>query len=101
MAKMYAGNIPDEKEGWSKMASMKDADQVEWLLFVKRQEHSPDWCNIKIVANGKAQSKANYWMGKNMNTGQIAFARDYAILRENRPELHSQMEDVFKRLKTQ
>jgi hypothetical protein len=52
------------------------------------------------VANGRASSKANYWLAINIKTGQLGFSRDYVCMRENRPELHAQIETIFKTLQS-
>lgn len=96
MGKMYAGNMPQPGEGWNQLGQCNDVDDVQWFVFSKSQDHSPEWMTIKIVANGKAKSKANYWLVRNMQTGQIGFARDYVLMRENRPELHQQIENLLK-----
>lgn len=96
MGKMYAGNLPKDGEGWEQVGKCMDSDDVEWLVFSKPQDHTPDWMTFKIVANGRAQNKANYWLVKNAVTGQIGFARDYVHMRDSRPELHAQVEAIFK-----
>lgn len=97
MGKMYAGNPPAVDEGWMQMGRCWDSDEVEWLVFGKSQDHTPDWVTIKISAKGRARNKANYWLVRNTNTGQIGFSRDYVYMRENRPELHAQVEAIFKK----
>jgi hypothetical protein len=101
MGKMYKGNIPEAREGWDEIDSFMDKDSVEWMIFCKKQDHDQNWWNIKIVANGRAQSKANYWLAINIKTGQLGFARDYVYMRENRPELHAQVEAIFKKVSKQ
>ena len=53
------------------------------------------------MANGRAANKANYWLVRNKETGQIGFARDYVSMRENRPELHAQVDAIFKKVSKQ
>ena len=98
MGKMYAGNPPADGEGWNQVGKCMDSDDVEWLVFSKPQDHTPNWMTFKIVANGRAQNKANYWLVKNAVTGQIGFARDYVHMRDSRPELHAQVEAIFKKV---
>lgn len=98
MGKMYAGNLPKDGEGWEQVGKCMDSDDVEWLVFSKPQDHTPNWMTFKIVANGRAQNKANYWLVKNAVTGQIGFARDYVHMRDSRPELHAQVEAIFKKV---
>ena len=100
MGKMYKGNIPDTSEGWDEIDRCMDKDSVEWILFSKKQDHDKNWWNIKIVANGRASSKANYWLAINIKTGQLGFSRDYVYMRENRTELHAQIETIFKTLQS-
>lgn len=90
--KMYAGRIPDEQ--WSQVGQCSD-DGVEWRVFSKPQDHSDEWLTYKIVANGRASGKANYWLARNNRTGQIGFARDYAIMQMNRPNLFRQVEGMI------
>lgn len=92
MAKSYKGRIPDASEGWEMVGKVEH--EGEWLVFKKRQEHSPDWVTYKIVANGKSINKANYWLARNDSTGQIGFARDFVLLREHRPKVHQYVENV-------
>ena len=98
MGKMYAGNLPKDGEGWEQVGKCMDSDDVEWLVFSMPQDHTPNWMTFKIVANGRAQNKANYWLVKNAVTGQIGFARDYVHMRDSRPELHAQVEAIFKKV---
>ena len=100
MAKMYKGNIPDTGEGWDEIDRCMDKDSGEWILFGKKQDHDKNWWTVKIVANGRASSKANYWLAINIKTGQLGFSRDYVYMRENRPELHAQIETIFKTLQS-
>jgi hypothetical protein len=100
MGKMYMGNIPDTGEGWDEIDRCMDNDSVEWLIFSKQQDHDKNWWTVKISANGRAKSKANYWLVINIKTGQLGFSRDYVLMRENRPELHAQIEAIFKTLQS-
>lgn len=95
MSKSYRGNIPDEGLGWDEMVGCQDADGVEWLVFRQKQTHDENWWNMKIVADGRAEHKANYWMALNVKTGKLAFDRDFGFMKETRPELHSQIQTLF------
>jgi len=100
MGKMYAGNPPADGEGWIQVGKCLDGDEVEWLVFSKSQKHTPDWLTYKIVANGRARDKANYWLVRNAITGRIGFSRDYMCMRDSRPELHAQVDDILKKVST-
>ena len=101
MTKTYRGNLPQDGEGWSRVGQWSDPDDVEWIVFSKPQEHSEDWMTFKIVANGRAKNKANYWLVKNISTGQLGFARDYVHMRENRADLHAKVESIIKKVAAQ
>lgn len=96
MGRKYAGNVPDPNEGWEHVGTCRDADGIEWLVFSKSQKHTQDWCTYKVVANGRAANKANYWLTGNKPTGRIGFSRDYVCMRETRPELYAQVETIIK-----
>ena len=98
MSKMYAGKVPELSEGWIKIKTIKDTDLLEWFVFSKAQDHTPDWATYKIIANGRAKNKANYWLARNNKTGQIGFARDYVFLREHRPMIHAKIEILFQNI---
>ena len=97
----FKGNLPQADEGWMRIGGCKDSDKVEWIVFRRAQEHTPDWATYKVVANGRASAKANYWLVRNDKTGQIGFARDYVYMRDNRPALHAQVEAIFKKVSKQ
>ena len=109
MARMYSGNFPELGDsGWEMVcefnvsqdgSSSKDRNAVTWILFIQRQEHSDDWVNVKVAANGMVERKANYWLAKNLRTGQIGFSRDYAIMRETNEKLHEAVEIKLAELK--
>lgn len=95
MSRMFTGNLPGADEGWGRIGTFTDSVGIEWLIFAKAQEHDPAWCTYKIVANGKAENKANYWLVRKDDTGQLGYAHDYAIMRKNRPDLHAYVEQLF------
>lgn len=97
MAKSYAGRVPNHNEGWRLVG--KVYEEVDWLVFRKEQAHSQEWATYKVVADGKATNKANYWLVRNDLTKQIGFARDFVLLREHRPKVHEYVENViFKKI---
>ena len=94
MEKFYKGKIPSQDDGWELVKKIID-DDIEWMVFRKDQPHTADWKTYKIVANGKALSKANYWMASNAAIGKVGFSRDLVIMRENRPALHARVEKII------
>lgn len=91
MAKRYKGNPPDAEKGWEEIgAYVVDGDR--WAIYRRQQQHSEEWADYKIAADGVVEGKANYWLARNDATGQIGFSRDYAMMRETRPVLHAAVE---------
>lgn len=86
------GQVPPFERGWRSMGVCKDAQGLPWGVFVQDQEHSEAWKTLKVAALAAVSSKANYWVAFNVRTGQIGFARDYSLMRKNRPELHERVE---------
>ena len=97
MGKFYKGNAPVGEE-WVKVLSHIDKDKVEWFVFRKRQSHTNDWATYKVMANGNAEYKANYWFAKNEKTGQLGFARDMALMKAKHSELHMVVENHLKQI---
>lgn len=87
----YKGNPPGD--GWDHIGTI-EADGSQWLIFSKPQRNQ-EWVFYKIVANGAVNKKANYWVTRNIITGQLAFNRDIAVMREHRPELHQKIETAI------
>lgn len=98
MAKSYAGKHPDLEDGWFLVGTPIDKDGVQWAFYAKKQAHTPDWITCKVCAQERAENKANYWMVKNLRTGQIGFAKDFAIMRDTRPDLHAKIEFLIEGL---
>lgn len=96
MGKMYEGNHPGISEGWEQIGKCDDGDGTEWTVYSRTQAHSAEWVTIKIAANGRAENKANYWLVRNIISGKIGFSRDYACMRDTRPDLHVKVETIIK-----
>ena len=77
----FKGN-PPTGDGWK---TLKDFG--EWTIYIQKKNNSDEWVTLKVCANGRIKKKANYWLSKNLKTGQIGFSRDYALMSENRPSL--------------
>jgi hypothetical protein len=59
--KRYLGHKP-KTDDWSFLGAVKaDGD---WLVYV-RPDPSNGWSSVKVVADGRALGKANYWLGWN------------------------------------
>jgi hypothetical protein len=92
--KMYGGRHPQPDEGWIRETTIS-MDGVDWILYSKLQAHSDCWTTFKLVVVGRVEKKANYWVVKNMQTGQIAYPADMALMKEHRPKLHEKLEMFF------
>lgn len=58
MTRRHRGNVPDDGQ----LVSSATIDGIHWRLYIRPQiyEH---WRNFKLVADGRAPGKANYWFG--------------------------------------
>ena len=88
--KTYGGRIPDETDGWKLKAEIRDEHQ-KWFLFEKSQAHTDEWVTYKVVADGRVEKKANYWVVKNVKTGQKAYPADMELMKQHRPNLFKQV----------
>jgi hypothetical protein len=61
MEKRYLGNKP-ETDDWNFLGSI-EADG-NWFVYV-RPDPVTEWTSVKVVADGRAPRKANYWLGWN------------------------------------
>lgn len=93
---MYKGNYPNPTDGWEMVGAWRDEDgeNVGWTVFMRPQQNSDEWATFKICADGKVESKANYWSVRK-NTGQIGYVRDMAMMRAHRPKLHAAVEKIM------
>lgn len=89
----YRGNKPELSDGWVQMDSYFDSDGVEWLIYQQPQNTNNVWLNYKIVANGFAEYKANYWFAFNQEEERFAFKRDLISMGAKRPELYKFVSD--------
>ena len=93
--KTYIGKEPNTDDGeWTKIGFAK-LEGLNWGVFMKEQCHSDEWVTFKVCADGRAKMKANYWVTKNLKTGQIGYPRDWAIMKDTRPNLHEDVERII------
>lgn len=85
-SKTYAGNHPVDGSGFE-IIGVTNVARINWFIYLKRQEHSIEWVNIKVCAENRADMKANYWFALNTETGDIGFGRDYASMQAKRNDL--------------
>jgi len=57
--KNYTGKKP-RGYGWREVGLVKG--DVRWRVFV-RENADTEWLTVKVVADGSAPAKANYWLG--------------------------------------
>ena len=79
--KMYKGKKP-RTAGWEQIGEVEN--ECRWLVFVKDGAKS-EWMTVKVVADGRAPSKANYWLG--WNGKRFAQQQDAFAIMQRRPEL--------------
>lgn len=90
-AQSFRGNAPTTDE-WMHLHSFCHED-LDWLLFFRVKESSAGWVNGKLVADGRAPRKANYWLA--WRDGLLARTRDTGTLCTGRPELYEQVENFI------
>ena len=87
--KMYKGRTP-RTDGWEQIGVIENDGQ--WLMFVKESADS-QWTSVKVVAVGRAQSKANYWLG--WDGKHFANFKDTLAMVQHRPELMKRVEQML------
>lgn len=91
-SKYYFGNRPDPSEGWCLMDRVMDG----WELYTR---YDDGWIRCKVVATRPVDLKANYWWSFHHDTGVLRLPRDFAIMRDTRPDLHAavcaELEEVY------
>lgn len=94
----YAGaaEAMRQSEDWLEVGSWRDEGEggLEWVVFEKPQPHDPSWSTVKVVANGLALKKANYWF-THQDGGKTGFAKDLRLMAEGRPWLYRYLRGVF------
>lgn len=91
MTQKFRGNAPATDE-WMHLHSFHHED-LDWFLFFRVKENSAGWISGKLVVDGKAPRKANYWLG--WRDGRFARTRDAGSLYIGRPELYEQVENFI------
>ena len=90
MTQKFKGNAPVTDE-WMHLHSFHHED-LDWRLFFRVRDQS-GWISGKLVVNGKAPRKANYWIG--WRDGRLARTRDAGTLYAGRQELYEQVESFI------
>jgi hypothetical protein len=90
MTQKFKGNAPVTDE-WMHLHSFQHED-LDWHLFFRVRDQS-GWISGKLVVNGKAPRKANYWIG--WRDGRLARTRDAGTLYTGRQELYEQVENFI------
>lgn len=72
---------------WTIEARIPD-EGVEWVAYSRAQDKGPEWRTWKLVADGRALGKANYWFVHSAPIGKTGYGRDLGTLRQARPGLY-------------
>ena len=92
MTQKFKGNAPDpHNEEWIHLHTFRHED-LDWRLFLRGSDDR-GWTNGKLVVDGKAPRKANYWIG--WRDGRLARTRDTGTLYAGRQELYEQVESFI------
>lgn len=86
--KKYKGKKP-RTGGWSEVGVVED--EIRWLVFIRP---GGDWATVKVVADGHAPTKANYWLG--WNGARFSRATDLVLLAQGRPAVLQGLEGVLR-----
>lgn len=78
--------------GWSEVGTVEDSGQC-WIVFIRPDE---EWSTVKVVADGYAPTKANYWLG--WNGSRFSRATDLVALAQQRPAVLEGLERVLRSL---
>ena len=84
----FQGHRPAVADGWMFDGSIGQAEDVDWLLFLRRLEDR-DACSGKLLADGYVINKANYWFILT-EAGEL-IGTDIKILKNNRPEVFNML----------
>lgn len=87
--KMYKGKKP-RTDGWEHIGDIEQ--DVCWRVFV-RQKADSEWMTAKVAAYGRAQGKANYWLG--WNGKRFSQQVDTFAMMQDRPELLHKVERML------
>lgn len=90
MTQKFKGNAPTTDD-WMHLHSFHHED-LDWRLFFRVRDQS-GWISGKLVVEGKAPRKANYWIG--WRDGRLARTRDAGTLYVGRQELYEQVENFI------
>ena len=91
MTQKFKGNAPVTDE-WMHLHSFHYED-LDWRLFFRVKDQSGGWISGKLVVEGKAPRKANYWIG--WRDGRLARTRDAGTLYAGRQELYEKVESFI------
>jgi len=89
VVKNYTGKKP-RAAGWLEIGAV-EGDGCRWLVFVRPDD---EWSTVKVVADGRAPTKANYWLG--WNGFRFSRATDLAILAQHRPAVLEAVERMLR-----
>ena len=90
MTQKFRGNAPVTDE-WMHLHSFHHED-LDWRLYFRVKDQS-GWISGKLVVDGRAPRKANYWIG--WRDGRLARTRDAGTLYTGRQELYEQVENFI------
>lgn len=85
--RQWEGNRPPAAEGWGFDGKVAVVEDVPWLLYVRAVPTRPEATGCKLVADGYARNKANYWFMVN-DEAKVLVGRDAKLLKAKRPDLY-------------
>lgn len=91
----FAGNPPNEADGWQLFGRCYSQDKVVWNVFCRHQSEKSEWIGVKVVAVGVAARKANYWFSYNFKEKRAAKTKDFGLMESGRSDLCEAVFDVI------
>lgn len=88
--KKYTGKKP-RAAGWQTSGVV--GRDPRWIVFT-RVNADTEWRTVKVVADGKADAKANYWIG--WNGSRFGRHADLVSLAQQRPEVLEGVEKLLR-----
>jgi hypothetical protein len=96
--KKYSGNEPDLSE-WELLFIVEKLYNTDWIVFVRDKDDENRYLGLKVIADGFAENKANYWLSWDKNKNRITSkGLDAKLLKDNRPFLYDAVKQKLERI---
>lgn len=90
--KSFKGNRP-VGDRWSSASRIETDESGAWEVWFHKANAEQGYINFKIIADGRAKAKANYWTA--CGPRGATRTRDLMIMKENNPDLFLKVIDCM------